>query len=143
MNDKGKIILGLFVLIVAVTYPMWRGLMVKGAGSPIAENQLQIPKGQCIESKEYMIANHMALLNSWRNSVVRNTQNDVQMYQSLTYKGKKFEMSLTRTCMKSGCHADKTKFCDKCHTYADVKPYCWDCHVAPGTANPPSTAKGE
>jgi hypothetical protein len=42
-------------------------------------------------------------------------------------KGKEFEMSLQKTCMK--CHTNKAEFCDKCHNYASVRPYCWDCHI--------------
>ena len=43
--------------------------------------------------------------------------------------GTKYEMSLTRTCLK--CHSDREAFCDRCHDYADVHVYCWDCHVDP------------
>jgi len=123
MNDKPKIIIGLIVLVVAVTFPFWNGLIAKGE-PPVVE----LPKDEkyCVQSKEWMIANHMNLLDTWRNDVVRNGNKSYK-----DWKGVDREMSLTKTCMSAGCHANKVAFCDRCHTYADVTPYCWDCHVTP------------
>ena len=121
MNDKIKIILGLLVFVAAVTFPIWNGLIASAKG---AAPELVLPADQknCIESKEYMIANHMNMLDSWRNQVVREGK---KFYKASD--GKEYEMSLTNTCLK--CHTDRTKFCDRCHEYSDVAPYCWDCHV--------------
>jgi hypothetical protein len=69
-----------------------------------------------------MRADHMTLLNEWRDLVVRENQ---RTYTATD--GTEYEMSLTKTCLD--CHSNKEEFCDKCHTYADVSPYCWDCHV--------------
>ncbi|MCL4491217.1 MAG: sulfate reduction electron transfer complex DsrMKJOP subunit DsrJ [Nitrospirae bacterium] len=79
---------------------------------------------KCVESKEFMRAEHMQLLNEWRDSVVRS---NTRVY--VNAEGKKFDMSLQNTCMR--CHSNKKKFCDECHNYMAVKPYCWDCHIAP------------
>ena len=79
---------------------------------------------ECVESVEYMRANHMQRLDNWRNQVVRDAE---RTYTNT--KGKEFKKSLTLTCLK--CHKEKKEFCDKCHTYASVKPYCWECHVDP------------
>jgi hypothetical protein len=73
---------------------------------------------------EYMRDNHMELLNIWREDVVRKGDRTFT-----TVSGKKFEMSLTKTCIH--CHSNKTEFCDQCHNYLGVSPYCWDCHVDP------------
>jgi hypothetical protein len=72
-----------------------------------------------------MRAEHMQLLNNWRDSVVRDAD---AVYKSDT-SGKVFQMSLQNTCMH--CHSNKKKFCDECHNYMAVKPFCWDCHIAP------------
>ncbi len=122
MNDKWKIILGLVVFLAAVTFPVWRGA-IAGAGEP---PELQLPEGKtkCIESKEFMIDNHMNMLDEWRNMLVRE---DIHEYTSKEY-GDTYEISLNKTCLN--CHK-KTEFCDKCHAYADVEPYCWDCHYDP------------
>lgn len=132
MNDKPKIIIGLIVLVVAVTFPFWNRL-IKAIGEPPA---VELPKDEkyCVQSKEWMIANHMNLLDTWRNDVVRSGN---RTYRD--WKGEDREMSLTKTCMSAECHASRAQFCDKCHTYADVKPYCWDCHVTPDQVG----AKGE
>ena len=126
MSDKGKIFLGLIVFIVAVTYPMWGGVFAKTPAPDV-----QLPDGKCIESRDYMVANHMNMLDQWRDKFVREGQ---EIY--IASDGTEHAISLTKTCMKSGCHDNKSEFCDKCHTYADVDPYCWDCHVAPDQVAP-------
>ena len=124
MYDAGKVILGLVVFIVLVTFPIW---FTQALGDASYKPELDKPVGetQCVESKEYMTAWHMDLLNQWRDAVCRDGQ---RIYTSREYK-KKFEMSLTRTCLK--CHASKEEFCDECHNYVSVEPYCWECHVEP------------
>ncbi|MEW6203042.1 MAG: sulfate reduction electron transfer complex DsrMKJOP subunit DsrJ [bacterium] len=124
MNDKGKIVFGLIVFLVIVTFPLWYGLVTAGTVSP-PDVELPASEKNCVENKEYMVAHHMDLLDQWRDAVVRKGRIN---YTSRTY-GKTYEMSLTKTCMK--CHNNREKFCDRCHTYADVDPYCWDCHLEP------------
>jgi hypothetical protein len=72
-----------------------------------------------------MKAEHMVLIDFWRDSVVREMN---RQYVS-TANHKKFNMSLQNGCMR--CHSNKKKFCDECHNYMAVKPYCWDCHIQP------------
>ncbi len=123
MHDGGKIISGLIIFLVLVTFPFW---FTFASGTPGYKPDPQKPANEktCIESKEYMNAWHMDMLNQWRDAVVRDGQ---RMY--ISSDGKKYEMSLTNTCMK--CHTDKEKFCDQCHNYVGVSPYCWECHVEP------------
>ncbi|MDR1184826.1 MAG: sulfate reduction electron transfer complex DsrMKJOP subunit DsrJ [Coriobacteriales bacterium] len=77
--------------------------------------------GRCVESAEFMRAEHMLLLDEWRNAVVREGKTNY-----VSSDGRIFEMSLDNNCLK--CHSDREKFCDSCHSYAAVEPYCWDCH---------------
>jgi hypothetical protein len=82
---------------------------------------------KCVLDKYDMRANHMSLLDEWRDSVVRDAD---RLYTSAN--GHTFNMSLStgeNSCL--GCHEDKEKFCDTCHTYASVTPYCWECHTNP------------
>ena len=122
MKDKGRIIIGIFIFAGLFTIPLWMNL---SSGTKAEQPVLEYPEGydQCIESKEYMKAFHMDILNDWRDKVVRE---DIRF---TTVNGVKTEMSLSKTCMK--CHSDKTTFCDKCHDYLGVVPYCWDCHIMP------------
>jgi len=81
---------------------------------------------QCVESREYMRAKHMDLLQVWKESVVREGK---RMY--VATDGKEYEMSLIRTCME--CHRNKAEFCDQCHGYVRIEYVkaeldCWDCH---------------
>ena len=123
MYDGGKVILGLAIFVLLVLFPF---IYTNAAGGGAVKPDPQKPArgGDCVESTEYMKAWHMDLLNTWRDSVVRESN---RVY--VASDGEKHNMSLTRTCMD--CHDDKSKFCDECHNYAGVSPYCWDCHNEP------------
>jgi hypothetical protein len=122
LYDKGMIIVGLAIFVVLITFPFWYNL---GKAAPAPERELT-PEAkaakECIRSSDYMRAEHMQLLNDWRNTVVRD---GMRLY--LISSGKKYEMSLSNTCLE--CHSNKAEFCDRCHNYASVTPYCWDCHI--------------
>ena len=121
MYDGGKIITGLIIFVALVSFPIWyTGAMGKGGKKP--EPQAPENETKCVESKEYMKAWHMDMLNEWRDKVVREGH---RIYAA--NDGEKHEMSLTNNCLR--CHNDKEKFCDECHNYVGVSPYCWDCHI--------------
>lgn len=129
MYDAGKIIVGLVVFVVVATSPLWFNALT--SETPEVP-EIKLPTNgstECVETIDYMRANHMDLLNEWRDEVVRVGTRD---YVSSS-TGKTFDMSLSRTCMD--CHSNKADFCDACHTYLAVSPYCWDCHVEPKGAN--------
>jgi hypothetical protein len=109
-----------------VSFPIWQPLVAAGE---TAAPELEYPKGEskkpCVEPTEYMKANHMNLLDAWRDAVVRE---GLTKYTAST--GETHDMSLTRTCLS--CHTNRDTFCTKCHDYADVEPTCWECHVEEG-----------
>jgi hypothetical protein len=125
MYNKGTIIPGLIIFVLIVTFPIWfNGLKAGTLPKP------ELPPGgekKCVESVEYMRANHMQLLDEWRDNVLRDDNRTV-----VTVEGKDYRKGLQMACMQ--CHSNKEKFCDNCHTYAAVKPYCWDCHLTPKEA---------
>jgi len=154
MNDRPVIIFGLIVGAVLLTFPLWYSL---AAGGSAAAPDVQVPEGRCVEDVEYMKANHMDLLNQWRDAVVRGdpVTHPGRSIDNKTYvsklDGTHYEMSLTKTCVEQ-CHAGADKqpgegqaasaagvhaatsratFCHTCHDYANVRPTCWDCHVEP------------
>ena len=126
MYNGGRIITGLVIFVFIVTSPF---LLNIGKADEPADPSLDTPainqldKKECVESVEYMRAQHPKLLNEWRDEAVREGQT---VYVSNS--GKSYAMSLENGCFQ--CHTNKSQFCDSCHTYADVKPYCWDCHNA-------------
>ena len=120
MHDAGKIIAGLIVFLILITFPFWYNAAGFYSGDK-PDLKIITDAKQCVESKEYMKANHMNLLDDWRDRVVRGQE------RYITLDGKRYEMSLTNTCL--GCHSNKADFCDQCHNYMDVDPYCWDCHI--------------
>lgn len=127
MYDSGKIITGIVIFVILVTFPIWYNL---GRATPPPDPKIDTPViqemkvKQCVEPKQAMKGNHMKILDEWRHTVVRNGE---RIYTAPD--GKQYDMSLQNTCMK--CHSNKTQFCDQCHNYLKVNPYCWDCHIVP------------
>ncbi|MBW2200570.1 MAG: sulfate reduction electron transfer complex DsrMKJOP subunit DsrJ [Deltaproteobacteria bacterium] len=124
MYDKEKIIAGLVIFVVIISFPFWFN---QGKAAPVPEPKLtEKAKAAktCILPKEEMRTEHMQLLEVWRQSVVRDAQ---RVY--VASSGKEYLMSLSNNCMD--CHSNKAEFCDRCHNYASVDPYCWDCHIYP------------
>jgi len=132
LYDVGKILIGILVFAAIAAFPFYYNIgRVNAKPEPkfdtpaIQEWEKQYGKKECVESKAFMRAEHMQLLNNWRDSVVRQ---DNRGYIS-SDNHKRFNMSLQNGCMN--CHSNKKKFCDECHTYMSVTPYCWDCHIQP------------
>lgn len=123
MYDAGKILIGLIVFLGFATFPFWND-GGKAVSAPKPEITAYAKKiGHCVEPEKWMRANHMQLLDHWRDSAVRE---DKRVYVSST--GEKYDISLQNTCLK--CHSNQEKFCDRCHQFAGVRElYCWDCHL--------------
>jgi hypothetical protein len=125
--DREIVVIGLAIFVALISFPFWFNL---GKAAPAPELKLSDKAKaakQCIAPTPYMRAEHMAILDVWRDTVVR----DAKRVYSVN-DGRQFNMSLStgeNSCM--GCHVTKADFCDKCHNYASVRPYCWDCHIAP------------
>ena len=125
--DAGKVFTGLAFFIVFLTAPIW---LSGGKSASPPEIKIDTPviqklaEKRCIEPTAYMKANHMELLDTWRQAVVREGE---PLY--VASDGKKYRMSLSGTCLH--CHSNKDQFCDRCHNYEGVKPACWSCHVVP------------
>ncbi len=123
MYDKPYVILGIIVLIAVVATPLWINSM--GKGYEEIKKELVIPKGdKCIEETEWMVANHMELLNKFREMAIREGK---RVYVSESY-GIVYNASITE-CFR--CH-EYEGFCKKCHDYTGVTVYCWTCHT-PGS----------
>ena len=122
MNDKGKIVAGLVIFLVMVTFPFWYNLGKAAPAPEVVLTETAKAAGVCVLPKAEIRTEHMQLLDVWRDTVVREGQ---RIY--VNAEGKKFEMSLSNTCLN--CHSNKKEFCDRCHTYASVDPYCYDCHI--------------
>jgi hypothetical protein len=127
MRDRGRILVGLAIFLVLVTFPFWSRLAASGEAEA-SQPELEYPADEtvCVEETAYMTANHMDLLNDWRDMVVR----DGVLEYSSSLTGEVYYPSLTKTCLS--CHENRDNFCTRCHDYANVSPTCWDCHVQPG-----------
>lgn len=119
---SSKIVIGLIIFIIIIIFPFLLNLGKTSAKPEVKLSEKAKAEKECVASKEYMRANHMQLLDEWRDAVVRNAYR-----KHVRADGKTFEMSLSNTCLD--CHSNKKDFCDKCHDYASVRPYCWDCHI--------------
>ena len=120
MNEKILILAGLSIFLLGVTFPFWQSVEPED----LPKVAMETKGDQCVAPAAYMRKNHMLLLNTWRDSVVR----DGERFHIMP-DGSRGEKSLTKTCL--GCHVSKKQFCEECHTYASVKPYCGGCHVVP------------
>ncbi len=142
MYDKGKIITGVVIGLLLLTFPM-AYLAASGEGGYVPEPVLPPDEEQCVEPVEWMTDNHMRLLDEWRHTVVRGgdriygSSGGTEYYIGLTGLDEE-EMSVVRGSpgmpdLKSGgclqCHSNKDEFCDTCHSYVGAEPECWNCHV--------------
>ncbi len=126
MRDQPIILAGLAIFVAIAAFPFWYNAV---AGTTVTTPALRLPPQgtQCVAPVEFMKANHMRLLDSWRTQVVRT---GVRQYTAPD--GKTYDMSLTRTCLAQ-CHQDRKEFCDRCHSYAGISTAnCWSCHNSPG-----------
>ncbi|MFH1487049.1 MAG: sulfate reduction electron transfer complex DsrMKJOP subunit DsrJ [Chloroflexota bacterium] len=123
MYDGVKIITGIVVFLVLLSFPVWY-VAATGQASYAPQLKVAADEKQCVEPTEYMRESHMTLLSDWREKVVREG-----IRTHVARDGKEYQMSLVGTCLSS-CHAEKAEFCDQCHQYRGVSPNCWDCHIA-------------
>ncbi len=131
MYNTGKVVLGIIVFIALFSSPF----LINMSGDVTGMPEMTVPEGECIYPKDEMRANHMDILNTWRDKVVRE---DIRYTE---INGEQVEMSLSHTCMS--CHESRKEFCNRCHDYMEVKPYCWDCHVDPDDHKPAMTIDEE
>lgn len=127
MYNSKPVLLAIAIFVIFFTAPFW----VSGGDYkrpeivlPIENINLPHEGKQCVESAKFMRAEHMRLLNDWRDQALRK-ENRIYVASD----GKKWQISLQNTCLK--CHANWQDFCDKCHVANNVSPYCWTCHVLP------------
>ncbi len=123
MYNSKYIILGLVIFVGAFTSPFWINICSPNYVRPAVA--LPTDSKDCIESPEFMRAEHMQLLNNWRDQALREGKREY-----VASNGKKWDINLQNTCMS--CHTNYDDFCKKCHDTNSVNPYCWDCHVKPG-----------
>lgn len=122
MNERVLIFAGLAVFLVMVSLPFW----LRDDDPELRPPALSITTtgAQCVESTAYMRANHMQLLDEWRDDVVRHGDR-----VHVSSNGRQFEKSLSHTCMN--CHENRQEFCEQCHATMNVQTYCWECHITP------------
>jgi hypothetical protein len=124
MYDARKILPGLAIFLAIATLPLW---LNAARGAEARPPEIVKPSGTelCVFDQATMRREHMQLLMTWRDDVVRTGQRTM-----VTTDGRRIRKSLTGSCL--GCHADKKGSCDRCHEHLSVQPYCWDCHVEKG-----------
>lgn len=65
MYHANKIIPGIIIFVLVMTFPFWFNLGDQAYSTP----DLVLPEDEeyCVESVEYMRSEHMALLDEWRD----------------------------------------------------------------------------
>jgi hypothetical protein len=123
MYDKGKIVTGIIIFLIMVTFPIWY-VVATGQAGYVPQPEINPEETQCIESLDYMKKNHMILLDEWKTTYIRD---GISTYTATD--GKTYNISLSGTCLSS-CHPSKAEFCNQCHDYVGTSPYCWNCHTS-------------
>ena len=123
MYNAKAVIIGIVIFVAGFSSPFWTSWI----GQDYTKTGVVLPAGekQCIEDTEFMRAQHMRLLDEWRDQALREEN---RVYES-ALNGKKWVISLQNTCLK--CHSNYAEFCEKCHVANSVYPYCWTCHIIP------------
>ena len=121
MYNRAWVAAGIIAFVIVAAFPFWYQM---GRKAPPLNLEMPREAKSCIEPTEFMRREHMRLLDTWRNAVVR----DADLIYTAT-DGREYKMSLHDTCM--GCHTSRAAFCERCHDYAGVTLSCWECHVAP------------
>lgn len=124
MYNAKAVTIGIAIFLIIFSTPFW----LSWIGRDYTKTGIVIlpDETSCIEDTEFMRANHMRLLDEWRDEALRKENRE---YKS-ALNGKVWLISLQRTCMK--CHSNYSEFCEKCHVANSVYPYCWTCHIIPG-----------
>ncbi len=124
MYDSGKIIPGLAVFVLMITFPIWYNMLIGNVGAAPAKDPnlmpemvqgAAFPNGATHPTAGEMRATHMNVLKKIHGNVPADMKGQMP----------------TMSCL--ACHGgSKEKFCDSCHAYASVKtPDCWTCHTKP------------
>ncbi len=110
-----------FLAVAVLGAPFWWNALRGPRRVPPAPEKPKTGK-ECVLPAAEMRANHMTLLVTWRDEVVRQGDRT-----PVVIAGKTYEKSLTGTCLK--CHSNKDTFCDRCHNTLSTAPECFECHV--------------
>lgn len=122
LYNKQWVVAGLAIFAILATFPFWYNHGKASAAPELVLTEKAKAAENCVRPLDYIRTDHMRLLDTWRDTVVRE---GIRIYEN--EEGKRFEMSLSNTCLD--CHSNKAEFCDRCHDYASVDPYCYDCHI--------------
>jgi hypothetical protein len=127
MYDSGKIITGLVIFVLLVTFPFWYANFIGDVGAvpPATDNELSEAMFQGITFPND--AKH-ALTTGEMRSTHMNMLRDIHATAlEEGYTAGKDEKKKVMQCMM--CHGTKESFCDSCHVHAAVQtPDCWSCH---------------
>lgn len=125
MYNTKYILGGLAVFLIIAALPFWYNIAT-GSAAELPVIEPHATGEACVLEAAEMRANHMQLLDEWRDAVVREGHRTF-----VTGDGREFVMSLSNGCLD--CHTSKAQFCDVCHGYSGVEPNCFDCHVDPAS----------
>lgn len=124
MYHKNYVIAFIVVFLCIATSPFWLNFGTPEYTYPEIKLAKTAEGTKPIEDVAFMRAEHMALLNEWRDQALREGN---RVY--VASDGRKWDISLQNTCME--CHTNYDTFCETCHVQNSVEPYCWTCHVKP------------
>ncbi len=124
MYDSGKIIPGLLIFVLLITFPIWYNNLIGNVGAAPTKNPSLPPE---------MIQGAVFPNNQKHLPATEMRAKHMELFKAIHvtaqgYDPAKDGQKPTMSCV--GCHGSKEQFCDSCHNYVSEKkvPDCWTCH---------------
>ena len=135
LYDRGKIIAGIVIFLILITFPFWYG---KGKAVAPPELELDTPAIEQLAGKALRggCRLHAGQPHEASDRLARRASSGKASALYTATDGRVFEMSLTGTCLK--CHSNKDQFCDRCHDYVGVEALLLELPYRP-RGGPPMT----
>lgn len=116
MSKIGAAVLAFFALVVLTTPVRYSLFFAEDKSDFTPDLRLPTNSSECVRPTDWMRKNHMTLLKSSREQIVRFGARGAA------------NPGLTE-CRE--CHTSRAGFCDSCHQFAGVSPDCFGCHFYP------------
>ena len=127
MYDKEKIITGLVIFVLLITFPVWYNKLIGDVGAVPTVSNNELPEATFQSITFPNDAKHALTTPEMRSTHMQMLKTIHAKAMADGYSPEKDEKRNQMQCLM--CHGTKEGFCDSCHAHAAVTtPDCWTCH---------------
>ncbi|MCI5212204.1 MAG: cytochrome C [Candidatus Electrothrix sp. ATG2] len=127
MYDSGKIIAGLVIFVVLITFPVWYNNLIGDVEAIPAVTDTELSEAMFQGITFPNDAKHALSTAEMRSTHMQMLETIHAKAMADGYTPEKDGKKKSMQCMM--CHGTKEKFCDSCHVHAAVETTdCWSCH---------------